>query len=63
MAYVGTALLNAMKTTDMEERIAALERGRRDEPTRVVTARAVLARFQAASMSAFALLPPCLNPR
>ena len=28
MAYVGTALLNAMKTTDMEERIAALERAR-----------------------------------
>ena len=28
MVYVGTALLNAMKTTDMEERIAALERAR-----------------------------------
>ena len=28
MAYVGTALLNAIKTTDMEERIAALERSR-----------------------------------
>jgi hypothetical protein len=25
MAYVGTALLNAIKTADMEERIAALE--------------------------------------
>jgi hypothetical protein len=26
MAYVGTELLNAMKATDMEVRIAALER-------------------------------------
>src|SRR5579864_9758789 len=26
MAYVGTALLNAIKTADMEDRIAALER-------------------------------------
>jgi len=31
MAYVGTALLNAMKTTEMEERIAALERARHAE--------------------------------
>lgn len=26
MAYVGTALLNAIKTAEMEERIASLER-------------------------------------
>ena len=31
MAYVGTALLNAMKATDMEERIAALERASQKE--------------------------------
>src|SRR5438874_1968144 len=31
MAYVGTALLNAIKTADMEERIAALERSSKRE--------------------------------
>ena len=31
MAYVGTALLNAIKTADIEERIAALERSRQRE--------------------------------
>jgi hypothetical protein len=31
MAYVGTALLNAIKIADMEERIAALERSSRRE--------------------------------
>jgi len=31
MAYVSTALLNAIKTTEMEERIAALERASKRE--------------------------------
>src|SRR4051794_10022859 len=31
MAYVGTALLSAIKTTEMEERIAALERASKRE--------------------------------